>query len=155
MSQSITILLADDSEVDRLLVEEALRDHWRGSVAFHWVPNGIELLHYLRHQEAYQHPANEKDPAPRPDLILLDLNMPRKGGLEALQEIKGDPYLRSIPVIILTTSALPEDVQTSYDSGANSFIVKPLNYDDLEALVTSLQAYWDGIVSLPPKDWHS
>ncbi|HEX4383612.1 MAG TPA: response regulator, partial [Myxococcales bacterium] len=112
----LIILMADDDEDDRLNTAEAFREHHLAN-DFHTVNDGEELMQFLRRQGKYAG-------APRPGLILLDLNMPRKDGREALREIKGDPALRSIPVVILTTSREEEDILRTYDLGANSFVSK-------------------------------
>src|SRR5205807_5292916 len=117
---------ADDDDDDRLLAQDALRESkLEGDLRF--VENGEELLDYLNHRGKYQNPAD----APRPALILLDLNMPRKDGREALREIKADPELKRIPVVVLTTSKAETDVGTIYELGANSFISKPFQFEAL------------------------
>jgi CheY-like chemotaxis protein len=143
--QLITIVVAEDDAEDRKLTKEAL-DVNRLANDLHFVEDGEELLDYLRRQGKYSDPAS----APRPGLLLLDLNMPRKDGREALQEIKADPGLRSIPVIILTTSEAEEDIQSCYELGANSFIVKPVTFAGLIRAMRALGQYWFGIVQLPP-----
>jgi CheY-like chemotaxis protein len=143
MFHPITILIAEDDPDDQLLTREALQES-RVSNTVCFVNDGQELLDYLRHAGWYA-----AQPPPRPDLILLDLNMPRKDGREALAEIKADPALRSIPVIILTTSKADEEIQRAYDLGANSFIVKPVTFDGLVSAVRVLAQYWFSIVRLP------
>ncbi|OGG43556.1 MAG: two-component system response regulator [Candidatus Handelsmanbacteria bacterium RIFCSPLOWO2_12_FULL_64_10] len=138
-----TILIAEDDEEDLLLIQEALKE-CRGIGAPRSVKDGEELMDYLCRRGKYR----EARP-PRPALILLDLRMPRKDGHEALQEIRSNPELRPIPVVVLTTSRAEEDIRKSYALGANSYITKP---DDFEGLVDALRAlekYWFGIVSLP------
>lgn len=142
----ITILLADDDPDDRLMCTEALAES-RLANELHTVADGEELLEYLRRRGRYA-PGTGK-PAPRPGLILLDLNMPRKDGREALAEIKADPTLRSIPVVVLTTSKAEEDVYRSYDLGVNSFITKPVTFAALVDVMTALGRYWFEIVELP------
>jgi len=142
--QPINILLADDDADDRLLAKEALEES-RLANTLHTVENGEELLHYLKHEGKYQ---NDKD-APRPGLILLDLNMPKVDGREALRQIKSDANLRSIPIIVLTTSKAEEDIYRSYDLGVNSFISKPVTFDGLVAVMKALGKYWFEIVELP------
>jgi CheY-like chemotaxis protein len=105
------------------------------------------LVDYLHRRGRYSDPAN----SPRPDLILLDLNMPRKGGCEALEEIKANPDLRSIPIVVLTTSGLEEDIGRCYDVGANSYIIKPMTFDGLASALKALSVYWLDIVELPPQ----
>jgi len=143
--KTITILLADDDPDDRMLVQEAFEENHLLNVV-DTVEDGEELLEYLRKQGKYA------ETAVRPNMILLDLNMPRKSGLEALQEIKADPELRSIPVVVLTTSKAEEDIIRSYDLGVNSFVVKPVTFDSLVELVKSLGNYWFQIVELPCKE---
>jgi CheY-like chemotaxis protein len=137
------LLLADDDSDDRLLVKDALEEcQWGGELRC--VENGEELLDYLRHRGTYQEAA-----PPRPKLILLDLNMPRKDGRQALREIKADPVLRRIPVVILTTSKADTDIDTLYDLGANSFISKPVQFADLVNVIRLLGQYWFNMVELP------
>jgi CheY-like chemotaxis protein len=145
----ITILLADDDPDDRLMCREALAES-RLANELHTVADGEELIEYLRHTGRYAPPAG--NPAPRPGLILLDLNMPRKDGREALAEIKSDPSLRSIPVVVLTTSKAEEDVYRSYDLGVNSFITKPVTFAALVDVMAALGRYWFEIVELPSAD---
>jgi CheY-like chemotaxis protein len=140
----ITILLADDDPDDRMLARDAL-DESRLANDLHEVVDGEELLEYLRRQGRYADPAT----APRPGLILLDLNMPRKDGREALREIKADPELRSIPVVVLTTSQAEEDIYRTYDLGVSSFITKPVSFEGLVAVMKALGRYWFEIVELP------
>lgn len=141
----ITILMADDDEDDRLLALDALKE---GRVLnnLHFVEDGVELLEYLRHEGKYNDPTT----SPRPSLILLDLNMPRMDGREALQHIKSDPKLRSIPVVILTTSKEEEDMLRGYDLGAASYITKPVNFEGLVELMKAIGRYWIEFVDLPP-----
>ncbi|MDX6476308.1 MAG: hypothetical protein QOH95_1819, partial [Gaiellaceae bacterium] len=112
----------------------------------HTVEDGEELLEYLRHEGRY-----DETNSPRPDLILLDLNMPRVDGREALEELKSDPELRSIPIVILTTSRAEADVVQSYDLGANSFISKPVTFGGLVDVMRELGRYWVLIVELPER----
>jgi two-component system, response regulator len=141
----ITILMADDDPDDRQLTKEALEEG-RLINDMRFVENGEELMEYLRRQGKYAAPAE----APRPGLILLDLNMPRKDGRTVLKEIKGDPALRTIPVVVLTTSKADEDVYRSYDLGVNSYIVKPVTFEALVDILQTLEKYWFEIVELPP-----
>lgn len=144
-ARPITILMADDDSDDRQLTEEALEDaRLINDILF--VENGEELLDYLRHQGKYAPPVE----APRPGLILLDLNMPRKDGRTVLAEIKQDPDLRTIPVVVLTTSKSDEDIYRSYDLGVNSYIVKPVTFEALVDILQTLEKYWFEIVELPP-----
>lgn len=143
----ITILLADDDPDDRFLTQEALKAS-RLANGLRFVKDGEELMNYLYRRGAYA----GSDAPPRPDLILLDLNMPRKDGREALQEIKGDPDLRRIPVVALTTSRAEEDIRATYDLGANSFIAKPVTFEGLVEVMRDLKRYWFEIVELPDDD---
>ncbi|HZV00943.1 MAG TPA: response regulator [Planctomycetota bacterium] len=145
-ARPITILYAEDDEDDRLLTKDALRES-RLLNDLHLVEDGEELLEFLRRTGRYQAPAD----APRPDFIILDLQMPRKDGREALREIKADPALRSIPVIVLTTSKSEEDIYRSYDLGAASYITKPVTFQSLVQIVKALGQYWFEIVELPSK----
>jgi len=137
--------MADDDADDRALTREALAES-RLANDLHFVEDGVALLDYLHRRGAYSRPGS----APRPGVILLDLNMPRMDGREALREIKSDPDFRNIPVVILTTSRAEEDIVRSYDLGANSFISKPVTFDGLVEVVRSLGKYWFDIVELPP-----
>jgi CheY-like chemotaxis protein len=139
----ITILMADDDVDDRDLAREALAES-RVLNDLHAVNDGAELLEYVRHEGRYT-----AENAPRPDIILLDLNMPKVDGREALAALKKDPKLRSIPVVILTTSRAEEDVVRSYDLGANSFISKPVTFAGLVEVMRELGQYWVVIVELP------
>ena len=140
----ITILLAEDDADDRLLVKEALAE---GRVLndLRAVEDGEELLDYLRRQGRYADP----EESPRPGLVLLDLNMPRKDGREALREIKADPDLKRIPVVVMTTSKAEEDVLRSYDLGANSYVTKPVTFERLVELMKVMGRYWIEFVELP------
>jgi CheY-like chemotaxis protein len=141
----ITILMADDDADDRRLTQEALEEgRLINEVKF--VDDGEQLMDYLRRQGRFAPPAE----APRPGLILLDLNMPRKDGRTVLKEIKSDPDLRQIPVVVLTTSKADEDVYKSYDLGVNSYIVKPVTFEALVDILQTLEKYWFEIVELPP-----
>ena len=140
------ILVAEDDADDRLLAQDALQEcQFPGEVRF--VENGEELLDYLFQRGSYQHP----ELAPRPGLILLDVNMPRKDGLEALQEIKSNPALRKIPVVIFTTSRGDTDISRIYDMGANSFITKPVTFEQLVKFMTVLSQYWFEFAVVPGK----
>ena len=140
------ILMADDDADDRLLAKDALAEcKITGDLRF--VENGEELIEYLHRRGKYL----QADSAPRPGLILLDLNMPKKDGREALKEIKVDPELRTIPVVILTTSRADTDIGRIYDLGANSFIAKPVSFDSLVDVMKTLCRYWFDIVELPAK----
>lgn len=140
----VTILMADDDPDDCMLAKEALAES-RLANDLRFVSNGEELLDYLHHRGKYA----QLSSSPRPGLILLDLNMPKKDGREALKEIKADPNLRYIPIVVLTTSKAEEDIHRSYDLGANSFIVKPVTFSSLVEVMKTLRKYWFEIVELP------
>ncbi len=141
---ALTIVMADDDEDDRLLVRDALAQA-PVPATLRFVEDGGELLEYLRRERRYAPPAE----APAPSLVLLDLNMPRMNGMEALREIRGDPALCRIPVVVMTTSSRREDVRRSYELGANSFITKPVTFSGLVEVMRALGHYWGGTVSLP------
>lgn len=140
----ITILMADDDPDDCLLAREALAES-RLANHLHFVSDGEELMDYMYQRGKYAEPGS----APRPGLILLDLNMPRKDGREALKEIKADSNLCHIPIIVLTTSKADEDIYRSYAQGANSFITKPVTFASLVQVMRTLEKYWFEIVELP------
>jgi len=146
----ITILLADDDEEDRLMTKDALTES-RLANDVRFVADGEELTDYLFRRGAYAEP----DTAPRPGLILLDLNMPKKDGREVLVEIKSDPDLRQIPVVVLTTSKTEEDIVRTYALGVNSFITKPVTFDGLVEAMTVFSHYWFEIVALPTNGNHA
>ena len=139
----VTIVVVNDDEDNRFLIQEALQEVGR-EINSYLLEDGEELLAYLFRRDRY---ANPRD-SPRPDLILLDLNMPNINGLEALAQIKSDPSLRLIPVVMFTTSHQPKDIAHSYNLGANSFIAKPLTFDALVETMKTLCHYWFEIVSL-------
>lgn len=141
----ITILMADDDADDRRLTQEAFEEG-RLINDMRFVENGEQLMEYLRREGKFAPPAE----APRPGLILLDLNMPRKDGRTVLKELKTDPELRQIPVCVLTTSKADEDIYKSYDLGVNSYIVKPVTFEALVDILQTLEKYWFEIVELPP-----
>lgn len=144
-NKPITILLADDDPDDRQLTKEAFEEnHLANDLRF--VEDGQELMDYLHQRGKYATPGT----APAPGLILLDLNMPRKDGREALREIKADPRFRNIRVIVMTTSKAEEDVVRSYDLSAASYITKPVTFDRLVEVIKALGKYWLEIVELPP-----
>ncbi|MEI8643268.1 response regulator [Pseudoalteromonas sp. Hal040] len=140
----ITILMADDDEDDRLLTQDALAESRVLNELF-FVEDGVELLEYLERKGKF----SEKEKSPRPGLILLDLNMPRMDGREALQAIKANPNLKGIPVVILTTSKQEEDMVKGYDLGAASYITKPVTFEGLVELMQTLGKYWVEFVELP------
>ena len=141
-SKLIEILLAEDNSGDARLAIEALKD---AKLANHVsvVQDGVEAMAFLRKQGQYAH-------APRPDLILLDLNMPRKDGREVLAEIKADPDLKRIPVVILTISQAEEDILKAYNLHANCYITKPVDLEQFNKVVRSIEDFWFAIVKLPP-----
>jgi CheY-like chemotaxis protein len=140
----ITILMCDDDDDDRMLAKKALRDS-RLANDMRFAVDGEDLLRYLRRKPPY---AAALD-APRPGIILLDLNMPKMDGREALSEIKADPELRHIPIVVLTTSRADEDIFRTYDLGVNSFITKPVTFEGLAEVMNTLSRYWFEIVDLP------
>jgi CheY-like chemotaxis protein len=140
----IVILMADDDPDDRLLAQNAFKVS-RLANDLRFVEDGEELMDYLHHRGKFTDPAL----SPEPGLILLDLNMPRKDGREALAEIKANPQLRHIPVVVLTTSKAEEDIYRSYDVGASSFITKPVSFEGLVSVIRVVGQYWFEIVALP------
>jgi CheY-like chemotaxis protein len=147
-SRSLTILLADDDEDDRELTREAL-EHARLVNDIEAVVDGQDLMDYLKREGVYADPSIH---APRPGIILLDLNMPKKNGCEALSEIKADPALRQIPVVVLTTSQDERDVFRSYDLGVSGFITKPVTFAGLVEALRMCTRYWFEVVDLPRRD---
>ena len=144
MTKPISILVADDDPDDRLLIRNALKEvrlHNKGD----FVVDGEELMDYLLRRNEFA----DRTPDQLPGLILLDLNMPRKDGREALNEMKTEPALRRIPVVVLTTSKAEEDILRTYDLGVNSFIVKPVSFQDLLRTMQTVTEYWLQIVHLP------
>ena len=141
--QSVDILLVEDNPGDVRLIQEALQDgKLLNRIAT--VSDGQKALAYLRKQGSYAR-------ATRPDLILLDLNIPRKDGREVLAEIKTDPHLRSIPVVIVTSSQAEEDILRSYNTHANCYVAKPVDLEKFVAVVKAIEEFWVTIVKLPPK----
>jgi len=143
----ITILMADDDPDDRMLTRDAFAE-CRLANDLHFVEDGEQLLDYLNRRGQY----TDLRDTPLPGLILLDLNMPRKDGREALKEIKADPALRRIPVIVLTTSKAEEDIVRSYDLGVNSYVTKPVTFKALVEIIKVLGRYWFEVVELPPEE---
>jgi len=141
-SRPVEILLVEDNPGDERLTREALKE---GKVFnnLHWAKDGVEAIEFLRRKGKH---AN----APRPDIILLDLNLPKKDGREVLSEIKQDPELRAIPVVILTTSQAEEDVLRSYDLHANCYVTKPVDLEKFIVVVQSIDRFWLTVVTLPP-----
>ena len=142
----ITILICDDDEDDRLLTQQALEDA-HISNALRFVEDGEQCLDYLNQRGQY---SGELGLAPRPGLILLDLNMPKMDGRDVLKKIKADENLRDIPVVVLSTSSLDEDIARSYQMGVNSFITKPVTFAELVRAIEVIGSYWFKIVELPP-----
>lgn len=140
----ITVLYAEDDEDDRKLTVDALQAS-RLANDLRTVRDGEELMDYLLRRGTYADPAT----SPAPDIILLDLNMPRKSGQEALREIKASPGLRHIPVIVLTTSKTEEDIFRSYDLGASSYVTKPVTFSSMIRILDEIGRYWFEIVELP------
>ncbi len=138
------LLMADDDEDDCLLVSAAVREVFK-SENFQCLPDGDELLDYLLRRGTYADP--ERFPAP--DLILLDLNMPRKNGFDTLKEIKEHPELKAIPIVVFSTSTEPEQIELCYKLGANSYIAKPVTFGDLVQIVKCLAQYWFETTQLP------
>ncbi len=138
----VEILLVEDNPGDERLTREALRE---GKVYsnLHWVKDGVEAMEFLRRQGRHAG-------APRPDIVLLDLNLPRKDGREVLQDLKGDVELKRIPVVVLTTSQAEEDVLRSYNLHANCFVTKPVDLEKFIVVVKSIDAFWLTVVTLPP-----
>ncbi|HEY9740726.1 MAG TPA: response regulator [Coleofasciculaceae cyanobacterium] len=137
----VEILLVEDSPSDADLTVEALSD---GKVLnnLHWVEDGVEALAFLRRQGKYNN-------APRPDLILLDLNLPKKDGREVLAQIKADPQLKLIPVVVLTTSAAERDIFKTYELNANCYVTKPIDLDQFISVVKLIETFWLAVVKLP------
>lgn len=142
---TVHILMAEDDVDDALLAREALEES-RVVNKLRIVGDGVELLDFLNRRGAY-----EQVQEPLPGLILLDLNMPRMDGREALAALKSDPRFKRIPVVVLTTSEAEEDILRTYDTGASGYITKPVTFDGLKAVMESLGNYWLKIVHLPPR----
>ena len=145
---SLVILIADDDAEDRMLVKDALEES-RLINDIMFVEDGEELLDFLRNEGKF----SDRKKYPTPGLILLDLNMPKKDGREALKEIKEDPHLKVIPIVVLTTSKAEEDILRTYNLGVSSFITKPVTFRSMVEIMATLSKYWFEIVELPhPKD---
>jgi len=143
-TDGIVILMAEDDPEDRELTQEAM-DEARLANELRFVEDGEQLMDYLHRRGDYADPAS----SPRPGLILLDLNMPKKDGREALKEIKADPELRRIPVVVLTSSKAEEDVLRSYELGVSSYITKPVRFEELVDVMSTLGKYWFEVAVLP------
>lgn len=140
----ITIVMADDDEEDRMLAQDAWKEcRLNNNLCF--VEDGVELMDFLHRKGRFASDNGEHWPG----LILLDLNMPRKNGFQALEEIKADPELRKIPIVVLTTSSEEEDICRSYDLGVSGFVTKPVSFEGLVDILKTLQKYWLEIVELP------
>jgi CheY-like chemotaxis protein len=144
MHNAIEILLIEDNPADIRLTQEAFREA-RLHNTLHVVKDGVSAMAFIRKTAPYQQ-------APRPDLILLDLNLPKKDGREVLGEIKADPHTRMIPVVVLTTSDDEADVLRSYDLHANAYLVKPIDVLRFIKMIQSLESFWLSVVKLPPKE---
>ncbi len=142
----IIILYAEDDPEDRMLVEDAMEES-RLANEMHFVEDGEELMDYLQRRGKYTKLSDK----PLPGLILLDLNMPKKDGREALEEIKADPNLRRIPIVVLTTSKAEEDILSTYDLGVSGFVIKPVTFESLVFLLKTISKYWFEIVEPPPQ----
>ena len=143
--ESVVILVADDDPEDGQFIKDAFHEGLLVN-GLRFVEDGEELMDYLHQRGKYADPAS----SPRPGIILLDLNMPKKDGREALKEIKAEPALRSIPVVVLTTSKAEEDILRSYNLGANAYITKPVTFAGLVAAIKALGIFWLEVVELPP-----
>ena len=144
VARQITILMADDDPEDRLMTQDAFIETGIAN-DLRFVEDGQQLLDYLRREGDF----NDSADAPKPGLILLDLNMPRVDGREALRRIKSDPSLRHIPIVVVTTSKAEKDIFRTYDLGANSYIVKPVTFSGLVDMIKVIGQYWLGVVALP------
>jgi len=142
-NKQVEILLVEDNPGDRRLAVEVFKD-CKICNRIHIVNDGVEAMAFLRREGSFA--AN-----PRPDLVLLDLNLPRKDGREVLAEIKGDPELKNIPVVIMTTSEAEQDILRSYDLGANCYITKPIDLEQFIRVVRLIEDFWLTVVKLPPK----
>lgn len=146
-NDSITILMVDDDPEDRMLAQDALEEAHLNN-PLHFAVDGEDMMDYLNRQGRHEHFKN----SPLPGLILLDLNMPKKDGREALAEIKAHPKFKTIPIVVLTTSKAETDIMRTYNLGVNSFISKPVTFEGLVAVMKSLSNYWFNIVSLPSEN---
>jgi len=140
----INILLVEDNLADVRLTQEALKEAAHARTRLHVAGDGVEALEFLHRQGSFA-------AAPRPDLMLLDLNLPRVDGRQVLAEVKGDPELRRIPVVVLTTSPSEDDILHAYDQHVNSYIRKPVDLDQFLHVLRAIDDYWLGSVSLPPR----
>jgi two-component system, response regulator len=144
--QIVTILMVDDDQDDCLLVKDAFQENHL-SCDLRFVEDCDDLMDYLFHRNKYADP----ELSPRPDLLLLDLSLPKDSGYEILEQLKSDPSFRGIPVVVLSTAGQPEDVALSYDLGATSFIIKPIAFDKWVEIFKWFGEYWLEMVQLPPR----
>lgn len=142
-SGAFHVLLAEDNPGDVDLTREGLAEN-KVNVELHVATDGVQAMRFLRRE-------GEFADAPRPDLVLLDLNMPRKDGREVLEEIRGDPDLTDLPVVILTSSEAERDVVVSYRLHANCYVVKPVDFMTFSVIIRAIESFWFGIVKLPPR----
>lgn len=145
-AHSLKILIAEDDPEDRMFIQDAFAELQLAAYTY-FLEDGEALLKYLQHEPPYEDP----NLYPRPNIILMDLNMPRKDGREALRDIKAHPQLRSIPVIIFSTSSDSSDIAESYQSGANSYLTKPVRFQDLVTMLRELKTYWLEMARLPDR----
>lgn len=143
-NRNVEVLLVEDNAGDARLVHEAFKE-WRMLNRLHHVQDGVEAMAFLRGQGIYAD-------APRPDLVLLDLNLPRRDGRQVLQDMKADPALKAIPVVALTTSSDREDIDACYQSGANAYVTKPLDFAEFFNALSALRLFWFSVVTLPDGD---
>lgn len=143
-SEAVEILLVEDNPGDARLAVEALKEGGGNRCRLHVVQDGVEAMSFLRRQ-------GEHGKAPRPHLVLLDLNLPRMDGREVLAEVKADPDLKRIPIVVLTTSQAEQDVVSCYEMNANCFITKPVDLDQFIAVVRTIEGFWCQTVKLPPR----
>lgn len=141
--RAIEILMVEDNPGDVRLTREALKHH-KVSNELHVVEDGVAALDFLHRRPPYEH-------APRPDLVLLDLNLPRKDGRQVLASIKSDELLKTIPVVILTTSQAEEDVVRAYKLNANCYVTKPVDFEQFKRIVQGIEQFWLTVVTLPPR----
>ncbi len=147
-NDTIEVLLVEDNPGDARLAREAFKDGGEQSPnRLHLVTDGVEAMRFLRREDGYSD-------APRPNIILLDLNLPRKDGREVLEEIKSDPELKMIPVIVMTTSRAEQDIVESYELQANAYLTKPLNFNEFTDVAESFKSFWFSSVELPPVEGH-
>ena len=140
-AKPVQILIVEDNPADARLVREVMRDS-KILNEIQWVPDGVEALAFLRRQGKYAE-------APRPNIVFLDLNMPKKDGREVLREVKADPSLRSIPVVVMTSSQTEEDIARAYDHHANCYVRKPVDFQQFHQVVKTLENFWFATVELP------